>query len=230
MILKILLSFIYISWATKLFLCLYVPQKFLMLPFYISKYKYNYEVEVKFYLSKKIPRSFFNSNFAIFILPYKEGIKYPLLHAVTVLCKTNSTYYTLFINKDGDYEYTNLKGVLQAWYKGSYELYNKDYRFLFENIFNITLPKDIVFYTPTQGILKLFDLKKRYKVNSNQKNKASKKNIKTSLNKSKSNLKANINTTKNNKTSKIEKSYKKILKIPCVKNKDPKIIEKTLKK
>ncbi|HIC87443.1 MAG TPA: hypothetical protein EYP03_04385 [Aquificae bacterium] len=151
------------GFSSYLYLCLYVPKKYILLPFYISKYKYNQQVEVKFYLAKAIPRSFLNSNYCIFIIPYKQAKKYSILKPITVLFKTNNTNYALFINREGDYTHTNLKGLLQAWYKGVYSLYNKNYLRIYEKIFNITLPKDIIFYTPSQGILKLFTLETKEK-------------------------------------------------------------------
>jgi len=153
----------YLGFASYLYLCLYIPEKFILLPFYISKYKYNQQAEVKFYLAKAIPKSFLNSNYCIFILPYKEGKKYLTLKPITILFKTNNTYYALFINSKRNYAYTNLRGLVQAWYKGVYGLYNKNYAYVYEKVFNITLPKDIIFYTPSQGILKLFNLQKKDK-------------------------------------------------------------------
>ncbi|HIP92963.1 MAG TPA: hypothetical protein EYH39_00970 [Desulfurobacteriaceae bacterium] len=151
------------SFSSYLYLCLFVPKKFILLPFYISKYKYNQQVEVKFYLAKTIPKSFLNSNYCTFILPYKQAKKYSVLKPITILFKTNNTYYALFINQDGDYTYTNLKGLVQAWYKGIYSLYTKNYASIYEKVFNITLPKDIIFYAPSQGILKLFTLQEEDK-------------------------------------------------------------------
>ena len=149
--------------ASYLYLCLYVPRRFILLPFYISKYKYDQQVEVKFYLANNIPRTFFNSNYCAFIMPYKEARKYPILKPITILFKTNNTYYALFINREGDYTHTNLKGLLQAWYRGAYILYNRDYAYIYERIFNITLPRNIIFYKPSQGVFKLFNLQKEDK-------------------------------------------------------------------
>ncbi len=151
------------SLASHLYLCLYIPEKFILLPFYISKYKYNQQVEIKFYIAKNIPRSFLNSNYCVFIMPYQQVKKYSILKPITILFKANSTYYALFINQEGDYTYTNLKGLVQAWYKGIYSLYKKNFSYIYEKFFNITLPKDIIFYTPSQGILKLFNLQKEDK-------------------------------------------------------------------